>query len=108
MNKICIIGNGVHATKNIIPSLKELSVSIDAISSEYLKDNEKISYVESKYEALKGADALILITEWKEFRMPSWSAIKKLMATPLVLDGRNIYDIKEMEENGFVYHCIGR
>ena len=38
----------------------------------------------------------------------SWSAIKKLMATPLVLDGRNIYDIKEMEENGFVYHCIGR
>ena len=53
-------------------------------------------------------DALLLVTEWKEFRMPSWSAVKKLMATPLILDGRNIYDVKELEENGFVYHCVGR
>jgi len=51
---------------------------------------------------------LMLVTEWKEFRMPSWSVIKKLMATPLILDGRNIYDKAELEEAGFIYHCIGR
>ena len=68
----------------------------------------KVEYAENIYEAVADVDALLIVTEWKEFRMPSWSAIKKLMATPLVLDGRNIYDIKEMEENGFVYHCIGR
>mgnify|MGYP000624083570 FL=1 len=47
------------------------------------------------YEAVIDADALLLVTEWKEFRMPSWSVIKKLMATPLILDGRNIYDKAE-------------
>lgn len=69
---------------------------------------DAIHYAKDIYDAVVDADALMLVTEWKEFRMPSWSAVKKLMATPLVLDGRNIYDIKEMEENGFVYHCIGR
>ena len=69
---------------------------------------DAVHYAKDIYDAVVDADALMLVTEWKEFRMPSWSAIKKLMATPLVLDGRNIYDIKEMEENGFVYHCIGR
>ena len=69
---------------------------------------DAVHYAKDIYDAVVDADALMLVTERKEFRMPSWSAIKKLMATPLVLDGRNIYDIKEMEENGFVYHCIGR
>lgn len=70
--------------------------------------SDSIHYAKDIYDAVVDADALMLVTEWKEFRMPSWSAVKKLMATPLVLDGRNIYDIKEMEGNGFVYHCIGR
>ncbi|WP_293709245.1 UDP-glucose/GDP-mannose dehydrogenase family protein [uncultured Parabacteroides sp.] len=69
---------------------------------------DSIHYAKDIYDAVVDADALMLVTEWKEFRLPSWSAVKKLMATPLVLDGRNIYDIKEMEGNGFVYHCIGR
>lgn len=69
---------------------------------------DSIHYAKDIYDAVVDADALMIVTEWKEFRMPSWSAVKKLMATPLVLDGRNIYDIKEMEGNGFVYHCIGR
>lgn len=69
---------------------------------------DKIHYAKDIYDAVVDADALMVVTEWKEFRMPSWSAVKKLMATPLILDGRNIYDIKEVEENGFVYHCIGR
>ena len=54
------------------------------------------------------ADALILVTEWKEFRLPTWGVIKKAMKQPVVLDGRNIYDGDELQEMGFVYHCIGR
>ena len=69
---------------------------------------DTLHYAKDIYDAVVDADALLLVTEWKEFRMPSWSAVKKLMATPLILDGRNIYDVKELEENGFVYHCIGR
>lgn len=79
-----------------------------AIEESKRRIGETIHYAKDIYDAVVDADALMLVTEWKEFRMPSWSAIKKLMSTPLVLDGRNIYDIKEMEENGFVYHCIGR
>ena len=69
---------------------------------------DSVYYATDMYDAALDADALMLVTEWKEFRMPSWSAVKKLMATPLILDGRNIYDVKELEENGFVYHCVGR
>jgi len=54
------------------------------------------------------ADVLMLVTEWKEFRLPSWAVIKKTMSRQIVLDGRNIYDKKEMEELGFIYHCIGK
>ncbi len=69
---------------------------------------DTIYYAKDIYDAVVDADALLLITEWKEFRMPSWTAVHKLMANPSVIDGRNIYDIKEMEEYGFEYHCIGR
>lgn len=79
-----------------------------AVEESKRRIEDAVHYAKDIYDAVVDADALMLVTEWKEFRMPSWSAIKKLMATPLVLDGRNIYDIKEMEENGFVYHCIGR
>ncbi|MGL5262268.1 MAG: UDP binding domain-containing protein, partial [Bacteroides sp.] len=53
------------------------------------------------------ADALMLITEWKEFRLPSWPIIKKAMRTPLVFDGRNIYEQQELQAQGFEYFCIG-
>lgn len=68
----------------------------------------EISYGQDIYETVIYADALLVVTEWKEFRMPSWAAIKKLMKYPLVLDGRNIYDKAELEEAGMIYHCIGR
>ena len=60
----------------------------------YLKGNEAVSYVEGKYDALKGADALILVTEWKEFRSPDFEEIKKALKTPVIFDGRNIYGSK--------------
>lgn len=69
---------------------------------------DRVHYAKDIYDTVVDADALLLVTEWKEFRLPSWSAIKKLMATPVILDGRNIYDAAELEENGFIYHCIGR
>lgn len=69
---------------------------------------DRISYATDLYDAVLDADALLLLTEWKEFRLPSWAVIKKAMRQPVLLDGRNIYDKKEMEELGFVYHCIGK
>ena len=69
---------------------------------------ESIYYATDMYDAALDADALMLVTEWKEFRLPSWAVIKKTMEQPLVLDGRNIYDKKDMEEQGFTYHCIGK
>jgi UDPglucose 6-dehydrogenase len=67
-----------------------------------------ITYCKDKYEATLDADALLLVTEWTEFRMPTWKVVKKTMRHPLVIDGRNIYDKKEMDENGVQYICIGR
>lgn len=79
-----------------------------AIPESRRRIGDAVRYAKDIYDAVVDADALLLVTEWKEFRMPSWTAIKKLMANPLVVDGRNIYDPKEMEEYGFEYHCIGR
>ncbi len=59
------------------------------------------------YDAVKGADALLLLTEWRQFHLPAWNQIKELMNKPLVIDGRNIYDRRELEEMGFDYRCIG-
>lgn len=67
-----------------------------------------IYYATDMYDAALDADALILVTEWKEFRLPSWAVLKKAMKQSLVLDGRNIYDKKDMEEQGFVYYCVGK
>ena len=69
---------------------------------------DSVTYATDMYDAVLDADALMLLTEWKEFRLPSWPVIKRTMNLPLVLDGRNIYDKKEMEEQGFVYYCIGK
>ena len=69
---------------------------------------ERIAYAKNIYETVEGADVLMIVTEWKEFRLPAWARIRSLMKTPLILDGRNIYNIAEIEEAGFTYHCIGR
>ena len=69
---------------------------------------DSICYATDMYDAALDADALMLVTEWKEFRLPSWAVIKKAMRTPVLLDGRNIYEKKEIEELGFTYHCIGK
>ena len=68
----------------------------------------KVEFFENSYDALKDADALLVVTEWNEFRRPDFSKMKKLMKKPVILDGRNIYDPKEMREKGFIYYSIGR
>lgn len=66
-----------------------------------------VTYCKNMYDAADGADVFALMTEWRQFRMPSWSVIKKVMAGNIVVDGRNIYDRKELEEQGFLYTRIG-
>ena len=73
----------------------------------YLKDNTKVSYAKSKYEALKNADALILITEWKEFRSPDFYEIARLLKEPVIFDGRNQYDARRVSDYGIEYYQIG-
>ena len=69
---------------------------------------DHIIFVDDMYDALIDADCLMLVTEWKQFRLPSWAVIRKLMKTPYILDGRNIYDREEVKALGFDYECIGR
>lgn len=69
---------------------------------------DEVIYCKDMYAAVLDADALLLLTEWKEFRLPSWEVIAKAMRRPLVIDGRNIFDAEEMESTGFEYHCIGK
>ena len=68
---------------------------------------DRVSYCRDMYEAAVDADALMLVTEWKEFRLPSFNILKRTMRTPLILDGRNIYDKEQLQEQGFVYYKIG-
>ncbi len=69
---------------------------------------DTVSYARDMYDALVDADAMLMVTEWKAFRLPSWKVVKKTMRRPLIIDGRNIYDAKELREQGFEYHCIGQ
>ena len=69
---------------------------------------DKVIYCRDMYDAVLDADALLLLTEWKEFRLPTLGVIKKAMHRPLVIDGRNIFDVEELDENEFEYHCIGK
>lgn len=69
---------------------------------------DSVVYARDIYDAALGADALLLLTEWKQFRLPSWEVVRRTMNKPVVFDGRNIYDPAEMEEYGFEYFSIGR
>ena len=69
---------------------------------------DAVIYARDMYEAALDADALLLVTEWKEFRLPAWGVLKKTMSGRLIIDGRNVYDTDEVREAGFEYHCIGK
>jgi len=74
----------------------------------YLKGVQNITYLSSKYDVLKGSDALVLLTEWKEFRSPDFEEIKSQLKSPVIFDGRNQYNTFRLEEKGFEYYQIGK
>lgn len=82
----------------------------DPVATETAKAvlGDKVKYMKDKYEALEGADALVIVTDWDEFKEPDWNKVQKLLQSPIVIDGRNMFDKKDMEKKGFVYHSVGR
>ncbi|HEX9878686.1 MAG TPA: UDP-glucose/GDP-mannose dehydrogenase family protein [Candidatus Binatia bacterium] len=97
----------------IIESLLEAGARIQAYDPEAMDEAKKIfgkriRFMGRNYDALKGADALLLVTEWNEFRRPNFQRVKELLKSPVVFDGRNIYDPAEMRKMGFIYYSIGR
>ena len=97
----------------IIKRLIEKGSSITAYDPEAIETTkailgDSIKYVADSYEALENSDALILITEWNEFRNPNFEKIKTLLKQPVIFDGRNVYDVNKMKEQGFYYYSVGR
>ena len=96
-----------------IKLLKEAGCNIRVYDPIAMKEckrriGDAVEYATDMYDAALNSDALLLLTEWKQFRMPSWGVLQKSMKTPLIIDGRNIYDSEEMKNNGFTYYCIGK
>ena len=97
----------------VIKNLLDAGCKVQAYDPEAMNEcrriiGDKIEYYENKYDALQNADALILLTEWKEFRLPDWNVVANKMHRKLILDGRNIFDNDDLAEHGFEYHCIGK
>ena len=100
----------------VISDLAKLGASVSAYDPEALesareildKSGDAVKLCASAYEALSGADALIIVTEWNEFRKPDFQRVASELNNKVIFDGRNLYDPKNIEEQGFVYHSIGR
>ena len=99
----------------VCEQLLNLGAGIQAYDPEAMKtfsqafgQNSKLIYTESNYSALNNADALIICTEWNAFRQPDFNRIKKSLKQPIIFDGRNIFSLKEMREEGFTYYSVGR
>ena len=97
----------------MIDVLLEAGCNITAFDPEAMpnvkrKLGDKINFADSMYEALNNADALIISTEWSIFRTPDFSKMKQLMSSPSIFDGRNLYDVNDVENEGFKYVSIGR
>ncbi len=96
----------------IIDELLAAGAKIRAFDPEAMdnvaREKPEVLMLKDQYEALDGADALAICTEWKVFRTPSFAAIKKMLKEPLIFDGRNLYDLEAPREAGFTYYSIGR
>ena len=97
----------------IIRALLEKGAKVQAYDPEAMDVargifGNKVTYAKKSYDALRDADALAIVTEWHEFREPDFTRMRKLMRTPLVFDGRNIYSPQQMQAHGFTYSSIGR
>jgi UDPglucose 6-dehydrogenase len=77
-------------------------------SKKIVPESDRTCYCDNEYESLEGSDAMLLITEWHQFRYPDFERMKSLLVQPIIFDGRNQYDVKQLNELGFEYYCIGR
>ncbi len=97
---------------DIIPALIAAGAKIKAFDPEAMEEAKKlldgIEYCDGAYDALEGADAMVVLTEWNEFRGMDLGRVKNALVNPIVVDLRNVYDPTEMAENGFSYSCVGR
>jgi len=97
----------------VIKSLLDKNCNITAFDPEAMENVKRkigttISYAESMYDAVKGADALVICTEWSIFRTPNFEKLKALMRQSVIFDGRNLYDVSDVKNEGFHYESIGR
>lgn len=97
----------------LVDKLKEAGCSIRAYDPAAMEEakrrlGDNIYYAHDMYDALLDADALLLVTEWKEFRLPTWKVLQRTMNQAVIFDGRNIYDEKELHDLGIGYYCIGK
>lgn len=97
----------------LIERLLDAGASVVAYDPVAMKEahrilGDKISFAKDQYDACIDADALVLVTEWSEFRLPNFKVLERLLKNKLIFDGRNIYDIAELEEISFTYYSIGR
>jgi UDPglucose 6-dehydrogenase len=92
--------------------LQKLGAKIRAFDPAGMKNAQKIlkgiDYAKDAYDAARGAHALVIITEWNQFRNLDWKRMSELLREPVVIDLRNIYDPERMKEVGFHYSCVGR
>lgn len=97
----------------VIDALLESEAEVAAFDPEAMEAcreiyGERVVWAKDMYDAAMEADAVVLITEWKQFRVPSWRLLKRIMRGRTIVDGRNIYDRTEVEEQGFTYKAIGK
>jgi UDPglucose 6-dehydrogenase len=97
----------------LVKGLLAAGASVTAYDPEAMKVaktifGNKITFAENSYAALTGADALVIVTEWNEFREPDYTRMRKLLRNPVIFDGRNIYNPEQMRAQGFTYYSIGR
>ena len=98
---------------DIIESLIESGAAVSAFDPEAMDHvkkvfNDKIGFAANQYDALEGADALIIVTEWSLFRNPDFDRMESLLKSKVIFDGRNLYDLQKMIDLGYYYNSIGR
>ncbi len=101
IEKLVAAGCKVKAFDPVAVHETQKRISQTAYSSE-------VYFASDMYDAVNDSDALLVVTEWKEFRLPNWEVVKKSMSTPVVFDGRNIYESEDLKALGVDYHCIGK
>lgn len=104
--KIAIAGARVNAHDPVAEEEARRVLALDLTDAPALLEN--LQFADKPMETVRGADALIIVTEWRAYRSPNWAALKAAMNAPVIFDGRNLYEPQAMQESGVHYVAIGR